>query len=71
MEMPNEAVSAIELKSAYFCLNCEVITDRPDICPVCGYGQLWNLEHWLGRANGIARERRVEDKAIAPGKCNR
>ena len=59
MEMPIEVASVIRLESAYFCLNCEVITNSSDICPVCGHGELWHLEHWLERVNA---HERVEDK---------
>ena len=47
LEMP----FTIWLETAYFCLNCEVITNCADICPACGQRKLWHLENWLGRAN--------------------
>jgi len=49
--MPIETTSAIRLETAYLCLNCQAITNCSDVCPVCGHGQLWHLEHWLGRVN--------------------
>ena len=49
--------SAIKLEDAYFCLNCEVITNYLDICPVCGERQLWALQNWLGRVNGLENSR--------------
>ena len=47
-----ELASAIRLEEAYFCINCEVVTNCSDICPACGHRQLWPLENWLGRLNG-------------------
>ncbi len=44
--------SAIRLEEAYFCLNCEVVTNRCDMCPACGHSQLWSLEKWLGNVSG-------------------
>jgi RNA polymerase subunit RPABC4/transcription elongation factor Spt4 len=49
MKMPIEESSAIRLEEAYFCLNCEVVTNCLDICPACGHRELWSLENWLGR----------------------
>ena len=49
--MTLEIASAIRLEEAYFCLNCEVVTNCADICPACGHRQLWSLENWLGRVN--------------------
>ena len=46
-----EVASAIRLEEAYFCLNCELVTNRSDICPACGHRELWSLERWLGRVN--------------------
>ena len=51
--MALEVASAIRLEEAYFCLNCEVVTNFSDICPVCGHRELWSLEKWLGRVNGL------------------
>jgi len=52
MKMPIEVSSRIRLEEAYFCLNCEVVTNCLDICPACGHRELWSLENWLGRING-------------------
>lgn len=60
-KMPLELPSAIRLEEAYFCLNCEVITNCLDICPTCGHEQLWSLENWLGRVNGRENGRTGED----------
>lgn len=55
--MAFELGSAIKLEDAYFCLNCEAITNYVDICPICGERQLWALENWLGRVNGFENSR--------------
>ncbi len=47
--MDKETVSAIRLEDAYFCLNCEAITNCVDICPSCGNRGLWPVENWIGR----------------------
>ena len=52
VEMNLEVPSAIQLEEAYFCLNCEAVTNCSDICPLCGNQQLWCLENWLGRVGG-------------------
>jgi hypothetical protein len=52
MKMPVEIPSAIKLEDAFFCLGCETVTNCSDVCPGCGYEQLWPLENWLGRVNG-------------------
>ncbi len=52
MKMPIEESSAIRLEEAYFCINCEVVTNCLDICPACGRRELWSLENWLGRITG-------------------
>jgi hypothetical protein len=49
--MAAEAASVIRLEEAYFCLNCEVVTNCSDICPACGRRLLWSLENWLGKVN--------------------
>ena len=51
--MPFEVASAIRLENAYFCLNCEVVTNCSDICPACGHRELWHLENWIGKINGL------------------
>jgi hypothetical protein len=56
-----EMASAISLGEAYFCLNCEVVTNCSDTCPVCGHKQLWLLENWLGRVNGFKNNGHKED----------
>lgn len=55
--MPFEVASAIRLGEAYFCLNCEVVTNCVDVCPACGHRRLWPLENWLGRVNGHENSR--------------
>jgi hypothetical protein len=57
-----EIPSVIKLKEAYFCLNCEVVTNCSDICPACGRRQLWSLENWLGRVTG--RENSGDEEGI-------
>jgi hypothetical protein len=52
MDTPLEMGSAIKLEDAYFCLNCETVTNYLDICPLCGERRLWSLQNWLGRING-------------------
>ena len=52
VELNLEVPSVIQLEEAYFCLNCEVVTNCSDICPVCGNQHLWCLENWLGRVGG-------------------
>ena len=47
--MTGETLSAIKLEDAFFCLNCEAVTNCSDVCPVCGNRQLWSLQNWLGR----------------------
>ncbi len=59
--MTLEVASAIRLEEAYFCLNCEVVTNFLDICPACGHRQLWSLENWLGRINGRENGGNKED----------
>ena len=54
MEGGEEMASVIRLEEAYFCLNCEVLTNYSEMCPVCGQRQLWPLENWIGKIN--ARE---------------
>ena len=58
--MTGEILSAIKLEDAFFCLNCEAVTNCLDICPVCGNRQLWSLQNWLGRVSdeGISRYRK-------------
>jgi RNA polymerase subunit RPABC4/transcription elongation factor Spt4 len=51
--MTVKVASAIKLGEAYFCLNCELVTNFSDICPVCGHAELWSLEKWLGRVNSL------------------
>jgi RNA polymerase subunit RPABC4/transcription elongation factor Spt4 len=53
MEMPIEVASVIRLGEAYFCLNCEVLTNCSDMCPACGHRQLWVLENWIGKINAL------------------
>jgi hypothetical protein len=52
MDRPLELGSAIKLEDAYFCLNCETVTNYLDICPLCGERRLWPLQNWLGRISG-------------------
>jgi len=57
-----EGVSAIRLEEAFFCLNCEVVTNCSDICPACGHSHLWLLENWLGRINGTGEKEMLSRK---------
>lgn len=41
--------SRILLKSAYFCQNCESITDCKNSCPGCGSSAILPLSCWLSR----------------------
>ncbi len=56
-----EITSAIRLEEAYFCLNCEVVTNFKDMCPACGNKLLWSLENWLGKINGRENSGNKED----------
>jgi len=47
--MSREILSAIKLEDAFFCLDCEVVTNCWDVCPACGNRRLWSLQNWLGR----------------------
>ena len=47
--MTGEILSAIKLEDAFFCLDCESVTNCSDVCPACGNRQLWSLQNWLGR----------------------
>jgi hypothetical protein len=47
--MAGEILSAIKLEDAFFCLDCEAVTNCSDVCPACGNRQLWSLQNWLGR----------------------
>jgi hypothetical protein len=49
MKMTGEILSAIKLEDAFFCLDCEAVTNCSDVCPACGNGRLWSLQNWLGR----------------------
>ena len=60
--MVAEVASAIKLGEAYFCLNCEVVTNCVDTCPACGHRQLWRLENWLGKVN--ASENSMDKEVI-------
>jgi hypothetical protein len=51
--MPIEVASVIRLGEAYFCLNCEVLTNCSDMCPACGHRQLWAPENWIGKINAL------------------
>ncbi len=42
-------MSMITLHDAYFCLNCELITDNLYECPVCTNRMMWPIENWLNR----------------------
>ena len=42
-------LSTIKSGSAYLCLNCEVVTNSPTRCVVCGNRQMWPIENWIGR----------------------
>jgi hypothetical protein len=60
MDTPVELGSAIRLEEAYFCLNCETVTNYLDICPLCGERRLWPLQNWLGRINGSENKKDQE-----------
>jgi RNA polymerase subunit RPABC4/transcription elongation factor Spt4 len=68
--MTLEVASAIRLGEAYFCLNCEVVTNCSDICPACGHKQLWHLENWIGKINvleyGSDKEGPLKGGQLAP-----
>jgi len=51
VEMNLGVPSAIRLEEAYFCLNCEVVTNCAAICPACGHNKMWLLENWIGKMN--------------------
>ena len=73
--MALEVASAIRLEEAYFCLNCEVVTNFSDICPVCGHRELWPLEKWLGRVNSLddgmdTVERRIAHRQSSNHSCS-
>ena len=68
--MSLEQISTINLGETYFCLDCEVLTNCSEICPVCGHRQLWLLENWIGkinaRENGSDREGTLKGGQLAP-----
>ncbi len=57
MKMTGEILSAIRLEDAFFCLNCEAVTNAVDVCPVCGDRQLWPLQNWMGRVGNREKGR--------------
>jgi len=63
-----EMASVIRLEEAYFCLNCEVVTNCPDTCPACGQKKLWVLENWIGKINpppnGGGKERNLKSARL-------
>lgn len=65
-----EMTSVIRLGEAYFCLNCEVVTNCSDLCPVCGHRQLWLLENWIGKITApkydSSKEGTSKDVRLAP-----
>ena len=62
MKMVQKVVSAIKLEEAYFCVNCELVTNCSDMCPACGRRQLWPLQKWLGRVIGCENGMNKEDR---------
>ncbi len=58
-----EKGTVIRLEDAYFCLNCEAVTNYVDYCPRCGERQLWALESWLGRVTGPEHSRYKKSEA--------
>ena len=48
-EITGEILSAIKLEDAFFCLDCEAVTNCSDVCPACGNRHMWSLQNWLGR----------------------
>ena len=71
VKMALEVASAIRLEDAYFCLNCELVTNCLDICPACGHRELWSLEKWLGRVksceNSMDKEGTLRGIRLAHG----
>jgi hypothetical protein len=63
--MTGEILSAIKLADAFFCLDCESVTNCSDVCPTCGNRRLWSLQNWLGRVgeqgNSKSRKPTVEE----------
>ncbi len=57
MKKAVEKGTVIRLEDAYFCLNCEAVTNYVDNCPLCGERQLWALESWLGRVTSPENSR--------------
>jgi RNA polymerase subunit RPABC4/transcription elongation factor Spt4 len=55
-----EETSAIRLEEAYFCLNCEVVTNCINICPTCGQKKVWPLRNWLGSVIALENSRHKE-----------
>ncbi len=40
----------IPMQSAAYCLDCDVVVDKLDVCPVCGSHALMTLAKVLNRA---------------------
>jgi hypothetical protein len=63
--MTGEILSAIKLEDAFFCLDCETVTNCSDVCPACGNRRLWFLQNWLGRlgdqGNSKYRKTKIEE----------
>lgn len=55
--MKPEIIRVIKLTEANFCLNCEVITDWKNVCPICAEKQLWPLRNWL---ENVIRGKKLE-----------
>ncbi len=64
--MMERTPSVIRLEEAYFCLSCEVVTNSPGACLVCGQTNLWPLQNWLGRVDG--RNSRYGADEVSPSR---
>jgi len=56
--------TAIPLRQARICLDCDVLTDDLFRCPGCGGKVLFPLECWLGKLSGAKTELTVADKKL-------
>ena len=69
MKINGEILSAIKLEDAFFCLDCEAVTNCSDVCPACGNRHLWSLQNWLGRVgdrgNGKFSTSLIEESQLA------
>ncbi len=42
-----KSVVEINLKDAYLCINCDLLTNVLDICPKCSSKELYPLIRWI------------------------